>query len=73
MTQHLQDCENDAVRKYLSASERYRQERARVPTRRARFAALFAVLWPRISHAAIGMGIVLITAIALIVGCAVAR
>ncbi len=70
------DDETEAMARYLRAREAYRRELASQPSLWSRIGNAWvffaAVVWPRISYIAISMGIVLLTAVALIVGCATA-
>lgn len=59
------------VEKFNQSLAGYLSVREVRPTWKDKATVIIANLWPRISHAAIGMGIVLVTAIALIVGCVV--
>jgi len=69
------DGETEAMQRYLDAQAAYLRELARRPSLWSRLGDAWSffrtAIWPRISHAAISMAIVLVTAIALIVGCAV--
>lgn len=78
-----QDCagETEEMTRYLRACEAYRREIAKrppyvAPALRERLSDAWdffrAIIWPRISHVTIGMSIVLVTALALIIGCATA-
>ena len=69
------DSETEGMRQYLRAREAYLAELNREPSRLALWyeiaRAWLIDLWPRISHAAISLGIIAIVTLALIAGCAV--
>lgn len=74
MTTSRSEDDTESMMRYLRARDKYLREMFRAPTMRERLRDAWGffcdVVWPRISHAAIALLVIMATAAVLIVGCA---